>query len=88
MLLIIKYLTLLTLLKKTDYSTRVTEIENKLNNNNDDKYIDTQEFNKLAADVFNARLAQANLLTRTDFDDKLSNLNRKITKNKTFICSK
>ena len=88
MLLIIKYLTLLTLLKKTDYSTRVTEIENKLNNNNDDKYNDTQEFNKLAADVFNARLAQANLVTRTDFDDKLSNLNRKITKNKTFICSK
>ena len=83
MLLIIKYLTLVTLLKKTDYSTRVTEIENKLNNNNDDKYIDTQEFNKLAADVFNARLAQANLVTRTDFDDKLSNLNRKITKNKT-----
>ena len=88
MLLIVKYLTLLTLLKKTDYSTRVTEIENKLNNNNDDKYNDTQEFNKLAADVFNARLAQANLVTRTDFDDKLSNLNRKITKNKTFICSK
>ena len=88
MLLIIKYLTLLTLLKKTDYSTRVTEIENKLNNNNDDKYNDTQEFNKLAADVFNARLAQANLVTRTDFDDKLSNLYRKITKNKTFICSK
>ena len=28
------------------------------------------------------RLAQANLITKTDFDDKLSNLNRKITKNK------
>ena len=25
---------------------------------------------------------QANLVTKTDFDDKLSNLNRKITKNK------
>ena len=36
------------------------------------------EFNKLAADVFNARLSQANLVTKTDFDDKLSNLNRKI----------
>ena len=32
---------------------------------------------------FNARLAQENLVTKTDFDDKLSNLNRKITKNKT-----
>ena len=69
-------------LKKTDYNTKVSEIENKLNNHNHDKYIDTSEFNKLAADVFNARLAQANLITKTDFDAKLSNLNRKITQNK------
>ena len=66
------------LVKKTYYDTKVTEIENKLNNHNHDKYIDTQEFNKLAADVFNARLSQANLVAKTDFDDKLSNLNRKI----------
>ena len=50
------------LVKKTDYNTKITEIENKLNNHNHDKYIDTPEFNKLAADVFNARLAQANLM--------------------------
>ena len=42
-------------------------------------YIDTSEFNKLAADVFNAILSQANLITKTDFDAKLSTLNRKIT---------
>ena len=71
------------LVKKTDYNTKVTEIENKLNNHNHDKYIDTSEFNKLAADVFNARLAQANLITKTDFDTKLSSLNRKIKQNKT-----
>ena len=71
------------LVKKTDYSTKVAEIENELNNHNHDKYIDTPEFNKLAADAFDARLAQENLATKTDFDDKLSNLNRKITKNKT-----
>ena len=70
------------LVKKTDYNTKVTEIENKLNNHNHDKYIDTQEFNKLAADVFNARMARANLITKTGFDAKLSSLNRKITKNK------
>ena len=63
--------------------TKGTKIENKLNNHNHDKYIDTPEFNKLAVDVFNARLAQANLVTKTDFDDKLSSLNRKITQNKT-----
>ena len=71
------------MVKKTDYDAKVTEIENKLNNHNHDKYIDTSEFNKLAADVFNARLAQANLITKTDFDAKLSSLNRKITSNKT-----
>ena len=36
--------------KKTDYNAKVTEIENKLNNHNHDKYIDTSEFNKLTAD--------------------------------------
>ena len=29
------------LVKKTDYNTKVTEIENKPNNHNHDKYIDT-----------------------------------------------
>ena len=70
------------LVKKTDYNTKVTEIENKLNNHNHDKYIDTPEFNKLAADVFNVRLVQANLITRTEFVAKLSSLNRKVTANK------
>ena len=71
------------MVKKTDYETKVIEIENELNNHNHDKHIDTQEFNKWAADVFNARLKQANFVTKTDFGDKLSNLNRKITSNKT-----
>ena len=71
------------LVKKTDYNRKITEIENKLNNDNHDKYIDTSEFNKLAADVFNAKLAQANLMTKTNFDPKLSNLNSRITKNTT-----
>ena len=71
------------LVKKPDYKTKVAEIENKLNNHNHDKYIDTSEFNKLAVDVFNARITQANLVTKTDFDAMLSGLNRKITQNKT-----
>ena len=74
--------TISNLVNKTDYNTKITEIENKLNNHNHDKYIATPEFNALAADVFNARLAQANLITKTDFDAKLSSLNRKITANK------
>ena len=66
------------LVNKIGYKTKVTEIENKLNNHNQNKYIDTEEFNKLSADVFNARLAQANIITKTDFDAKLSSLNTRI----------
>ena len=36
----------------------------------------------LVASVFNARLAKANFITKTDFDAKLSSLNRKIIPNK------
>ena len=71
------------LVNKTNYNTKITEIENKLNSHNHDKYIDNSKFNKSAADVFHARLAQANLITKTDFDTKLLILNRKITENKT-----
>ena len=74
-----KILSVSNLVKKTDYNTKVTEIENKVNNHNHDKYIDTSEFNKLATDGFNARLAQANLITKADFDAKSSSLNRKTT---------
>ena len=42
-----------------------------------DKHIAT-----LAANVFNATLAQANLITKIDFDAKLSSLNESITSNK------
>ena len=70
------------LVNKPDYNTKVADIENKLTNHNHDKYIDTQEFNNLAADVFNARIAQAKLIPKTEFDSKLSNLNRKNTSNK------
>ena len=66
------------LVKKTDYNTKVSEIERKIADHSHDKYITTLEFNKLTAENFAARLPQANLLTKTDFDDKLINLNEKI----------
>ena len=59
------------LVKKTDYDHK------------HDKYITTSKFNTLATNVFNTRIAQASLITKTNFDSKLSNLNRKITANKT-----
>ena len=68
-------------MKKTDYDTKVTEIEEKLTDHDHDKYITTPEFNNLAA-VFNARQAQANLITKTAFEVKLSTHNRNIAANK------
>ena len=61
----------------------VCEIEQKVTDYKHEKYITTSEFNKLTEQNFSARLAQANLITKTDFDAKLSSLNRKITSNKT-----
>ena len=74
-------MTLVVWLKKTDYNTKITEIEKKLTDYDHNKYITTPEFNAVAASVFNARLVQVNLITKTD-DVKLSSLNRKITANK------
>ena len=52
------------LAKKTDYDTKISELEEKLTDHNHEKYITTPEINTLAASVFNARLAQANLITK------------------------
>ena len=61
---------------------RSVRLNKKLTDHNHGKYIAAPEFNTLATNVFNARLAQVNLVTKTDFDIKLSSLNRKITSNK------
>ena len=46
------------------------------------KYINTPEFNKFTAEVFDVRLARANLITKTDFSTKLISLNQKNISNK------
>ena len=45
-------------LKKTQYDTKVNEIEKKTTDHSHDKYITTPEFKKLKAETFVARLAQ------------------------------
>ena len=76
------------MVKTTDYDVKITQTEKKLTINtknminNHERSITIPDFNTLAADVFNARLVQANLITKTDFDAKLSSLNRKISINK------
>ena len=59
------------LVKKTDYNTKITEIGKKLTDRNHGEYITTPE-------NFAARLKQAILATKRDFDDKLKSLNQKI----------
>ena len=70
-------------MKKTDYNTKISEIENKASDHNHDKYTATQEFNILAARAFYARLTQADLVTKTDVDAKLQGLNKRYNSNKT-----
>ena len=55
------------LVKKTDYNTKINEIEKKITDHDHDKYITTPEFNKLTAEDFAARLAQARLATKSDY---------------------
>ena len=70
--------------------TTYTAAENKKSDHS--KYITALELNKLAAESFAARLTQVNLasksyianfLKKTDFDDKIKNLNKNVTSNKT-----
>ena len=70
--------------KTSDYNTKISEIEDKITTDYDhDKYIITPEFNELTSENVSARLAQANLtsksdianfIKKTDFDDKIKNV--------------
>ena len=65
----------------TVLNTKISEAENKIPDHS--KYITTPEFNKLTAENFAARLKQADLVKKTDFDNNLKSFNQRITSNKT-----
>ena len=72
------------MVKKTDYNTKISEIENKTNDDNHDKYITSPELNTMVAGVFKARLAaQTHLIIKPDFNSKLKGISDRVTKNKT-----
>ena len=71
------------MVKNTDHNTNISEIENKVNDHNHDKYITTAEFNRLTTENFKARLAQATLITKTDLDTELKKISDRVTTNKT-----
>ena len=55
-------------------NTKISEFDNKISGCS--KCITTQELKKLTAENFAARLKQANLVSKTDFDNKLISFNR------------
>ena len=67
--------------RKTDYNTKINEIENKVDTDHDHgKHITAQEFNELTSENVTARLKQVSLasksdkakfLKKTNFDNKL-----------------
>ena len=69
------------LVTKTILNTKISEAENKILNH--DKYITTPEFNNMTKGNFEARLKQAHLVSKNDFDNKQISFNRRITSNKT-----
>ena len=71
-----------SLVTKTDYNIKISEIEKKVSDHNHDKYITTPEFNNLITENFKARLAQTNLVTKTDFDTELKKISDRVTSNK------
>ena len=66
----------------TVFNTKLIEVENNIFGNS--TYITTQEFNKLTAERFLQQdKKQANLVSKTDYDNKLTSFNKQIASNKT-----
>ena len=58
----------------TNLNTKISKVDEKVPYNS--QYITAEEFNKLTAEKFAARLKQADLVNKTDFDNKVTSLNR------------
>ena len=62
------------LVTTTVLNTKISEVENKSPGNC--KYITTHKFSKLTAQNFTARLKEADLVSKTDFNNNLTNFNK------------
>ena len=59
------------LVKKPDYNMKISETENNIAKDHvHNKYITTQEFNKLTSEDFTGRLAQPGLPSKSDINFK------------------
>ena len=57
------------LVKKTDYNTKISEIESK--------YITAAGYNKFTKDIVDNSIKNKNLVTKTDFNAKMTSFNKK-----------
>ena len=82
----------MTEFKKLNLTQKLPKLKKELHLDHNNKYITSQEFNRLTAKKFTARLKLANLATKVDivdfvekanFYDKLKSLSKKVTSNKT-----
>ena len=55
------------LVTKTDYNTKISEIEKKHTDHNHDKYITTAEFNNLAAGVLYCKISTSKFNIKDKF---------------------
>ena len=62
------------LVKKTDYNTKISEIESK--------YITTADYNKFTKHILDTSINSKNLITKTGFDTRLQDISKRITSNK------
>ena len=65
----------------TTSNRKISEVENKVPDNS--KCIVTEELNKSSVWNVTARLKQADIVNKIDFDNKLISFNKQITSNKT-----
>ena len=86
-----------TLVSITVLNAKISEVENKILNTSslvtttvlntkipdNSNYTITQEFNKFTSENLAETLKQADLVNKTDSDNKLTNFNKRITSNKT-----
>ena len=70
-----------SLVTRTTLNTKISEAENKALDNS--KYLTIQEFKKLRAESFAARLKRANLINKTEFHSQRTRLNKRVASNKT-----
>ena len=66
-LILVRLLILVIQLKEADYNTKIVDIEKKIPYH--DKYITTEELNKLRTENFAERLKQAKLSMKDDIAD-------------------